>query len=130
MPLKESETLELKKSTSELKEAVISISAILNKHGKGKLYFGVKNNGTVSGQQVSDATLREVSRAIVEHIEPRIYPTVKLETNDGKQCVAVDFSGDDAPYYAYGRAHMRVADEKASQRKRCQKPAHPLSGIS
>ncbi len=29
---KESETVELKKSTSELKEAMISIVAILNKH--------------------------------------------------------------------------------------------------
>ncbi|MCJ7616642.1 MAG: hypothetical protein MUO43_08920 [Desulfobacterales bacterium] len=33
--LKESETLELKKSTSELKEAIFSIVAILNKHQKG-----------------------------------------------------------------------------------------------
>lgn len=64
MNLRESETLELKKSTSELKEAVISIAAILNKHGKGRLYFGVKSDGTPVGQQVSDATLREVSRAI------------------------------------------------------------------
>ena len=35
--LKESETLELKKSTSELKEGIISIVAILNKHQKGKI---------------------------------------------------------------------------------------------
>ena len=32
MKFKESEKLELKKSTSELKEAVVSIAAILNKH--------------------------------------------------------------------------------------------------
>ena len=30
---KESETLEFKKTTGELKEAMISISSILNKHG-------------------------------------------------------------------------------------------------
>ena len=40
----ESEFLELKKSTSELKEAIISIVAILNKHGAGELYFGIKKN--------------------------------------------------------------------------------------
>ena len=34
----ESETVEFKKSTSELKEAVISISSILNKHMKGDLF--------------------------------------------------------------------------------------------
>ena len=40
MEYKESEMIELKKSTSELKEAVIAVAAILNKHGKGKVYFG------------------------------------------------------------------------------------------
>lgn len=43
----ENEQIEYKKTTSELKEGVISIAAILNKHGKGTLYFGVKNNGDV-----------------------------------------------------------------------------------
>ena len=38
----ETETIEFKKSTGELKEAVYSISAILNKHQHGELYFGVK----------------------------------------------------------------------------------------
>lgn len=48
MKYKESETVELKKSTAELKEAVIAITAILNKHGKGKIYFGIKNDGSHS----------------------------------------------------------------------------------
>ena len=39
---KESETLEFKKTTGELKAALISISAILNKHGIGTLFFGIK----------------------------------------------------------------------------------------
>ena len=38
----ETETLEYKKSTGEMKEAVISIASILNKHQKGELYFGVR----------------------------------------------------------------------------------------
>lgn len=42
----ETEQIEFKKSTGELKEGVISIASILNKHGSGKLYFGVKNDGT------------------------------------------------------------------------------------
>jgi hypothetical protein len=43
MKFKETETLELKKSTSELKEGVISIAAILNKHGKGNEIAVFKN---------------------------------------------------------------------------------------
>jgi ATP-dependent DNA helicase RecG len=111
MNYKESETLELKKSTSELKEAVISIASILNKHRKGKLYFGIKNNGTVIGQQIGDSTLRTVSQAIKEHIEPKIYPKINVEIIDKKSCVIIDFEGDNVPYFAYGRAYMRVADE-------------------
>jgi ATP-dependent DNA helicase RecG len=62
----ENETFELKKSTSELKEAVISIVAMLNKHQRGEVWFGVKNDGAVVGQQVSDKTMRDVSKAISE----------------------------------------------------------------
>ena len=38
----ETEILEFKKSTGELKEAMYSICAILNKHKHGELYFGIK----------------------------------------------------------------------------------------
>ena len=60
--MKESEILELKRSTAELKEAVISIVAILNKHQKGELYFGVRNDGIIFGQDVTENTIREILR--------------------------------------------------------------------
>lgn len=41
----ETETLEFKKSTGELKEAMYSIGAMLNKHQHGELYFGIKTDG-------------------------------------------------------------------------------------
>lgn len=37
----ENEQVEFKKSTSELKEAVYSIVAILNKHSVDDVYFGI-----------------------------------------------------------------------------------------
>lgn len=107
----ESEAVELKKSTSELKEAIISIAAILNKHRRGKLIFGVKPNGEIIGQTVTEKTLRDVAKAISDHVEPKIYPEVKRERIKDKVCIAVEFSGNDMPYYAYGRAYKRVADE-------------------
>ena len=66
---KETETLEFKKTTGELKEAVISVASILNKSGKGEVYFGIKNDGTVLGQQIGDATLRDVSRALSDSLK-------------------------------------------------------------
>ena len=52
----ENEYTEFKKSTSELKEGVASIASILNKHGKGELFFGVTPQGDVCGQDVSEKT--------------------------------------------------------------------------
>ena len=53
---RETERIEFKKSTSELREGVISVCAMLNKHGEGTLYFGVKDNGDVIGQVVGRDT--------------------------------------------------------------------------
>ncbi|MFA4888069.1 MAG: ATP-binding protein [Candidatus Omnitrophota bacterium] len=111
MKYKESETIELKKSTSELKEAIISISAILNKHGQGELYFGIKHDGSCLGQDVGSKTLRDVSRAILENIEPKIYPKIQQVTLNNRTCIKLNFQGKDVPYFAFGRAYMRVADE-------------------
>ena len=69
----ETEQIEYKKTTGELKEAITSIVAILNKHGAGELYFGVRNNGDVLGQEINDETLRKVSQAIKNHITPSIF---------------------------------------------------------
>ncbi|MBI5392518.1 putative DNA binding domain-containing protein [Candidatus Woesearchaeota archaeon] len=111
MKFKESETVELKKSTSELKEAVISIVAMLNKQHKGEVYFGIRNDGAVVGQTISENTIREISRVISESIEPKIYPKIDEVVVNGKNCVSVVFLGNDIPYYAYSRAYMRVGDE-------------------
>ncbi len=63
---KETETIELKKSIGELKAAMISISSILNKHGVDTLYFGVKSNGDIVGQDVSESSLIDVSRQFIK----------------------------------------------------------------
>lgn len=107
----ETETLEFKKSTGELKEAMQSICAILNKHQCGELYFGVKPDGTVVGQVVTEESLREVSQKIKNFIEPRIYPEIRKVVLDGRDCIHVKFSGDQVPYFAYNVARIRVADE-------------------
>jgi len=108
---KETEILEFKKSTSELKEAVISMSAILNKHGGGELIFGVQNNGIPLGLMISEKTLRDISQAIGNHLNPKVYPKISEVYIDDKACTSVEFTGTEPPYFAYGRAYIRVADE-------------------
>jgi ATP-dependent DNA helicase RecG len=107
----ESETLELKRSTSELNEGIVSIVAILNKHHKGQLCFGIRHDGEVIGQTVVEKTIRDVSKSIADHIEPKIYPKITKEIIDGKDCILVDFEGMVTPYFAFGRAYIRVGDE-------------------
>ena len=79
MKYKESEILELKKSTSELKEAIVSISAMLNKHGKGVIYFGIADDDEVVGQHIGKSTLRDVLKSVTDHIEPKIFPDVTID---------------------------------------------------
>ena len=76
--LRESETVELKKSLAELKQGLISIAAILNKRGGGELWFGVAPDGRVVGLDANEKTLRDVSQAIGAHIEPRCYPHIEV----------------------------------------------------
>lgn len=110
---KESETVEHKRSTSELREGMESAASILNKRGRGTLYFGVRpSDGEVVGQDVSEKTLRDVSQAFTNRIEPRVYPTVEhLVTEDGKSYIRAAFSGDERPYACDGRYRIRSADE-------------------
>lgn len=108
----ETERIEFKKSTSELKEATVSVAAILNKHGRGELFFGVLPNGDVCGQDVAESTLRQISQTLGNSIEPRIHPTIEV-LNDGEGCfyIRVAFEGAETPYACKGVYRIRVADE-------------------
>ena len=108
----ESEKIEFKKSTSEIIEGVISLSAMLNKHGEGTVYFGVKNNGDVIGQKdLTENTMKDVSRKIAEGIKPQIIPTIALELIEDKKIIKVFAKGNNIPYSAFGKYYSRSFDE-------------------
>jgi ATP-dependent DNA helicase RecG len=108
----ETEQREYKKSIAELKEAAVSISAILNKHGEGTIYFGVSNKGEVVGHQIGADTERDISRKIYERVKP--IPNVRIKTvenGDGKTYIEVAVDGKEPPYAASGKYYIRVSDE-------------------
>lgn len=107
----ETELVEFKKSTGELKEGMISLASMLNKNGKGILYFGVRNDGEIVGQQIGDRTMRDISQSIANAIKPQIIPTIIMELCDDKNIIKVTVEGDEKPYSAYGKYYMRSADE-------------------
>lgn len=108
----ESETVEFKRSTSELKEGIISLSAMLNKHGEGTLYFGVKNNGDIVGQnELNENTVREVSQKINDNIKPQVIPIISIEYFNDLKFIKVYVKGNNIPYSAYDKYYSRSFDE-------------------
>lgn len=67
---KESETPELKKSLAQLREGIISLSTMLNKHKRGKVYFGINDEGKVCGQTVGERTIAVITQTIRNHLKP------------------------------------------------------------
>ena len=108
--MKESETIEFKKSTAEVKPGVVSIVAMLNKHGRGEVYFGIADDGKVLGQTIGRMTLKDVTQAVVDNTEPKVYPKVEVRQIEGKDCIVVEAHGKLGPYFAYGRAYVRVGE--------------------
>ncbi len=111
MDKRESEKLEFKKSTSELKQAIVSLSAMLNKNNYGVLYFGVNNEGDVVGQQIGKDTTKDISVQIKNNIRPIVNPSINIIKINGKEIIKVEVYGEDTPYSAYGRYYVRSDDE-------------------
>lgn len=107
----ETENIEFKKSISELKEGIISIASMLNKNGHGILYFGVKNDGEIIGQEIGGLTLKNISQAIANFIKPQMIPIITVEYLDDKTVIKIEANGNDKPYSAYGRYYIRSSDE-------------------
>lgn len=111
MQKRESETVEFKKSTSELKQGIVSLSSMLNKSGKGVLYFGVLNDSAICGQQIGKSTTHDISVEIKDYLRPDVIPSIAVENIDGKEIISVSVAGEDTPYSAYGRYYIRSDDE-------------------
>lgn len=108
----ESEYIEHKLSTAETAKGIDSMASMLNKHGKGTLYFGVKNSGDVVGQTVGERTLNQLSQNIARDIRPTcFYSVAERSTADGRSFIEVTFHGSRPPYASRGRYFIRFHDE-------------------
>lgn len=99
MILRESETTELKEIVVEdIKKEII---AFANCEG-GKLYIGVRDDGTVTGLEDPDGSALQVSNMIRDAIKPDLTMFLHYEVMevDGKCIVVVDVQrGTERPYY-------------------------------
>ena len=99
MLFRESETIELKEIVvDDIKKEII---AFANCDG-GKLYIGVRDDGTVIGLDNVDSISLQISNMVRDSIKPDITMFLHYETiiENGKHIVAVDIQrGTDRPYY-------------------------------
>lgn len=103
----ESETVEFKTLTSQLKAAFETVCAFLNNKG-GSIFIGVKDKGQIVGQDISDNTRREIANEI-----KRIEPTASVDVHYIKlrEKIFVIYIHvnvrDHIPYVYDGRAFQR-----------------------
>ena len=99
MTFHESETVELK--TIVVEDIKKEIVAFANCEG-GKLYIGVRDDGTVLGLDDPDSASLQISNMVRDAIKPDLTMFLHYETLtvDGKKIVSVDIQqGTDRPYY-------------------------------
>ncbi len=109
----ESRTLELKKTTGELKDGMHAACAFLNTEG-GWLIFGVAPKSLkIVGQQVTDDTKRELAQALAglepAYDIPPIY--VDVPAYPGNKVIAFHFDGwewGQKPYTFRGRPYYKI----------------------
>ena len=109
----ETRTVELKKSTGEIKDGMRSVCAMLNSSG-GYVLFGIAPKSLrIMGQMVSDGTRQEIAREI-RKLEPFVNMSVEyVDVPDTAGYQVVVLHADlglfhNAPYVYDGRAYYKL----------------------
>ncbi|MCC6747123.1 MAG: putative DNA binding domain-containing protein [Deltaproteobacteria bacterium] len=105
----ESATLELKRSTAELKRAGETLCAFLNGEG-GKVLIGVGPDGRLVGQEVADSTLRDIA-AMLGRFEPPVRVEMsRVDVESGRQVIVLEAvpSRQFAPFVFESKPYKRV----------------------
>jgi ATP-dependent DNA helicase RecG len=105
----ESEALEFKRSTAELRRAGETLCAFLNGEG-GQVLIGVAPNGKIVGQQVADVTLRDIA-ATLGRFEPSARIEMdRVDVGEGRTVIVLEAPSarEYAPFVFEGRPYRRV----------------------
>lgn len=109
----ESQTVEFKKSTGQLRAACETACAFLNGDG-GIIIFGITDNQKIIGQEISDKTKRMIGNELA-----KIAPTANVEviyltlSATSKDLIIFKVTTDSTkrPYMYDGRAYIRVQSD-------------------
>lgn len=108
---RENRELEFKSTTGEIHNACKTLCAFLNGQG-GVVLIGVKNDGRIVGQMVTDPTYQEIANNL-RKIEPPVNADVSyISVSENKFVIALDVpAGEHIPYVFDGRPYHRVESE-------------------
>lgn len=103
----ESQYLEFKKSTTQIKPAFETACAFLNNKG-GIVLIGVKDNGQIIGQEITDETKKLIANES-RKIEPKSHIDLHyVKIDDNKHVIVIEVpSGKYTPYIYDGRPFER-----------------------
>ena len=126
----ESERLELKKTTAELRAGMETLCAMLNGNG-GQVIFGVTDGGRILGQQVSDRTLRDVAAELAKLEPTAVVSQNRVPISDTRDVLILEvIDRSQEPYTYAGRAFRRVGPTTSQMpqpeyERRLLERAHP-----
>jgi ATP-dependent DNA helicase RecG len=106
----EGPALEFKRSTGELKEGMQTLCAFLNGSG-GTVLFGIRPDGTIEGQEVSDQTLRDIAQAADRFEPPARVSIHRVKAKPARDVIAIVVEGgrEMGPFVYEGHAYERVS---------------------
>lgn len=106
----ENGALEFKETTGQLERGMEALCAFLNAHG-GTILFGVSDNGSIKGQDISDKTKRNIAEA-VRRIEPSVHSGISYVSipHTGKFIIALEAEDQYylRPFTYKSRAYQRI----------------------
>jgi len=128
----ESEILELKATTGQLREAIRTVSAMRNGSG-GHVLFGVRDDGSIVGQMVTTHTIEQIAVEL-RKIEPPVDVHIEqVMLDSGRQVIVLSVPGGSGrgPYAYDGRCYSRIGPTTGlmSERQREQMTMERLHGI-
>jgi ATP-dependent DNA helicase RecG len=105
----ESETLELTRSTAELKRIGETLCAFLNGEG-GKVLIGVWPDGRLGGQEVADITLRDIAAMLGRFEPPARVEMSRVDVGNQRQVIVLEAapSRQFAPFVFESKPYKRV----------------------
>lgn len=116
---KESATVEFKKSLSEWKEIVETVSAFSNTHG-GIIFVGISDEGNIIGVNIGQRTIEDLADKIKQNTDPKIYPNISVLDLADKSIIEIKVAespskpifGFDKVFKRVGKSNHKVSSEE------------------